>query len=183
MKRSRIAIRPMDPQVTANRFDQRSAAPQFKQPSSTSTVSLSTASLSTSTTTSDAIHDQLIIVQRSVLGQLQQVYFQAICHFQSTASLAFASFAPWREILFWRSPVAAWVPESHRKGAKDTKGDSHASNSKRVIDCKKSVSSRFHIVLEPTLAKMQQDSHCDKPPASEASGTSLRRLQAIRPHR
>jgi hypothetical protein len=35
-------------------FDQRSALPQFKQPSSTSTVSLSTASLSTSTTKSDA---------------------------------------------------------------------------------------------------------------------------------
>ena len=34
----------------ANRFDQRAAVPQFKQPSSTSTVSLSTASLSTSTT-------------------------------------------------------------------------------------------------------------------------------------
>ena len=32
--------------------------------------------------------------------------------------------------------VAAGVPESHRKGAKDTKGESHASNSKRVMDCK-----------------------------------------------
>ena len=72
---------------------------------------------------------------------------------------------------------------SHRKGAKDAKGDSHASNSKRVIDCKKSVSSRFHIVLEPTLAKMQEDSHCDKPPASKASGRWLRRMQAIQPHR
>ena len=39
-------------QVTPNRLDQRSASPQFKQPSSTSTVSLSTASLSTSTTNS-----------------------------------------------------------------------------------------------------------------------------------
>jgi hypothetical protein len=70
---------PLDPQVTANRFDQRSATPQFKQPSSTSTVSLSTASLSTSTTKSDAMYDHFIVVQRSVLGQLQQVYFQAIC--------------------------------------------------------------------------------------------------------
>jgi hypothetical protein len=32
--------------------------------------------------------------------------------------------------------VATLEPESHRKGAKDTKGDSHASNSKRVIDSK-----------------------------------------------
>ena len=32
--------------------------------------------------------------------------------------------------------VAARVPESHRKGAKDTKGESHASNSKRVMDSK-----------------------------------------------
>jgi hypothetical protein len=39
-------------QVTANRLDRRSASPQFKQPSSTSTVSLSK-----STTKSDAIHD------------------------------------------------------------------------------------------------------------------------------
>ena len=56
--RSSIAIRPVGPQVTANRFDQRSASPQFKQPSSTSTVSLSTASLSTSTTKSDARHER-----------------------------------------------------------------------------------------------------------------------------
>ena len=70
-KRSSIAIRPVDPQVTANRFDQRSAALQFKQPSSTSTVSLSTAPLSTSTTKSDAMHVHLIVVSRSVLGQLQ----------------------------------------------------------------------------------------------------------------
>jgi hypothetical protein len=46
-KRPSIAIRPIGPQVPANRFDQRSASPQFKQPSSTSTVSLSTVSLST----------------------------------------------------------------------------------------------------------------------------------------
>jgi hypothetical protein len=57
--RSSIAIQPIGPQVTANRFDQRSASPQFKQPSSTSTaslstVSLSTASLSTNTRKSDA---------------------------------------------------------------------------------------------------------------------------------
>ena len=32
--------------------------------------------------------------------------------------------------------VATLEPESHRKGAKDTKGDSHAGNSKRVIDSK-----------------------------------------------
>ena len=63
--RSSKAIRPIGPQVTANRFDQRSVSPQFKQPSSTSTVrrgglstaSLSTASLSTSRTKSDAIHE------------------------------------------------------------------------------------------------------------------------------
>ena len=42
----------------ANRFDQRAAVPQFKQPSSTSTVSLSTASLSTSTMKSEAKHEQ-----------------------------------------------------------------------------------------------------------------------------
>ena len=50
----------MGPQVTANRFDQRSSSRQFKQPSSTSTVrrgGLSTASLSTSTTKSDARHE------------------------------------------------------------------------------------------------------------------------------
>ena len=39
------------------------------------------------------------------------------------------------------------------------------------------------VLLEPTLAKMQQDSHCDKPPASKASGRWLRRMQAIQPHR
>ncbi|RLS66780.1 MAG: hypothetical protein DWH99_17450 [Planctomycetota bacterium] len=47
-------------QVTPNRLDQRSASPQFKQPSSTSTVSLSTASLSTSTTKSDAKRDRRV---------------------------------------------------------------------------------------------------------------------------
>jgi hypothetical protein len=57
-KRASIAIRPIGPQVPANRLDQRSASPQFKQPSSTSTVSLSTASLSTSTTKSDARHER-----------------------------------------------------------------------------------------------------------------------------
>ncbi len=40
---------------------------------------------------------------------------------------AFAGLAPWRETLFWRSLVAARVPASHRKGAKDAKGDSQAS--------------------------------------------------------
>jgi hypothetical protein len=62
----------MSPETTikksgTHRFDQRSAAPQFKQPSSTSTVSLSTASLSTAslstnTMKSDAMHDRSIIV-------------------------------------------------------------------------------------------------------------------------
>jgi hypothetical protein len=60
LKRSSIAIRPIGPQVTANRFDQRSAVPQFKQPSSTSTVSLSTASLSTSRTKSEAMHERTL---------------------------------------------------------------------------------------------------------------------------
>ena len=55
-KQSTIAIRPIGLQVTANRVDQRS--PQFKQPSSTSTVSLSTASLSTSTTKPDARYER-----------------------------------------------------------------------------------------------------------------------------
>jgi len=57
--RSSIAIRPIGTQVTANRVDQRSA--QFKQPSSTSTVSLSTVrrgGLSTSTKKSDAKQEQ-----------------------------------------------------------------------------------------------------------------------------
>ena len=58
---SSIAIRPIGPQVTANIFDQRSVSPRFKQPSSTSTVSLSTVrrgGLSTSTTKSDARHER-----------------------------------------------------------------------------------------------------------------------------
>jgi len=62
-KRSSIAIRHIGPQVTANRFDQRSASPRFKQPSSTSTVSLSTVrrgGLSTSTTKSDARHERML---------------------------------------------------------------------------------------------------------------------------
>ena len=42
-----ISILPIGPQVTSNLFDQRAVSPQFKQPSSTSTVSLSTVSLST----------------------------------------------------------------------------------------------------------------------------------------
>jgi hypothetical protein len=51
-KRSSIVIRPIGKEVTANRLNRRSASPQFKQPSSTSTVSLST-----STTRSDPIYD------------------------------------------------------------------------------------------------------------------------------
>ena len=46
------------------------------------------------------------------------------------------SLAPWRETHFRGSLVAAREAETHRKGAKDAKGDSHASNSKRVIDSK-----------------------------------------------
>jgi hypothetical protein len=62
-KRPSIAIRPIGPQVPANRLDQRSAAPQFEQPSSTSTVALSTVrrgGLSTSTTKSDAKHERML---------------------------------------------------------------------------------------------------------------------------
>ncbi len=62
-KRSSISIFPVGPQVPANRLDQRSASPQFKQPSSTSTVSLSTVrrgGLSTSTTKSDARHERKV---------------------------------------------------------------------------------------------------------------------------
>ena len=59
-QRSRVAIRPIGPQVAAYCLDQRSASPRFKQPSSTSTVSLSTASLSTSTTKSDARHERML---------------------------------------------------------------------------------------------------------------------------
>ena len=58
---SSLATRPISLQVPANRPDQRSASPQLKQPSSTSTVrrgGLSTASLSTSTTKSDARYDR-----------------------------------------------------------------------------------------------------------------------------
>ena len=60
-KNPSIAIRPIGPQVPANRFDRRSASLQFEQPSSTSTVSLSTVrrgGLSTSTTKSDARHER-----------------------------------------------------------------------------------------------------------------------------
>jgi hypothetical protein len=60
--RSSIAIQPIGPQVTANRFDQRSVSPQFQQPSSTSTVrrgGLSTASLSTKTRKSDARRERI----------------------------------------------------------------------------------------------------------------------------
>jgi hypothetical protein len=53
-KRPSIAIRPIGPQVPANRLDQRLAPSQLQQPSSTSTVSLST---STSTTKSDSMHE------------------------------------------------------------------------------------------------------------------------------
>ncbi len=62
-KRSSIAIRPIGPQVPANRLDQRSASLLFEQPSSTSTVSLSTVrrgGLSTSTTKSDARHERML---------------------------------------------------------------------------------------------------------------------------
>ena len=60
-QRSSIAIRPIGPQVAANRLDQRSESLQLEQPSSTSTVSLSTVrrgGLSTSTTKSDARHER-----------------------------------------------------------------------------------------------------------------------------
>ncbi len=59
--RSSIAIRPIGPQVPAKRSVERSALPQFKQPSSTSTLrrgGLSTASISTSTTKSGARHER-----------------------------------------------------------------------------------------------------------------------------
>jgi len=62
-KRSSIAIRPIGPQVPANRLDQRSASLLFEQPSSTSTVSLSTVrrgGLGTSTTKSDARHERML---------------------------------------------------------------------------------------------------------------------------
>ena len=39
--------------------------------------------------------------------------------------------------------VAPRKSESHRKGAKDAKGDSHASNSKLLVDSKKSESGSF----------------------------------------
>ena len=64
--RSSIAIWPNGRQVTANRLDQRLTSPQFKQPSSTSTVSLSTVSLSTSTTKSDARHERRLGCTASV---------------------------------------------------------------------------------------------------------------------
>jgi len=64
-----MAILPIGLQVPANRLDQRSESPQFKQPSSTSTASLSTDSLSTdslstSTTKSEAKHERQ--AQRSI---------------------------------------------------------------------------------------------------------------------
>jgi hypothetical protein len=64
-----ISIRPNGPQVTSNLLDQRAVSPQFKKPSSTSTVSLSTASLSTSTTKSQARHEpQAILAQPFAYG-------------------------------------------------------------------------------------------------------------------
>jgi|694.fasta_scaffold27574_1 hypothetical protein len=73
-KRPSIAIRPIGPQVPANRFDQRSELPQFKQPSSTSTVSLSTVrrgGLSTSTTKSDARHERIHVSPGFGVGALR----------------------------------------------------------------------------------------------------------------
>ena len=58
---SRVAIRLIGLQVTANGLDQRSASPQFKQPSSTSTVSLRTSTVSLSTGKSDAMHDRRML--------------------------------------------------------------------------------------------------------------------------
>ena len=58
---SRVPIRLIGLQVTANGLDQRSASPQFKQPSSTSTVSLSTSTVSLSTGKSDAMHDRMML--------------------------------------------------------------------------------------------------------------------------
>ena len=60
-KRAKVAIRLIGLQVPANGFDQRSASPQFKQPSSTSTVSLSTSTVSLSTGKSDAMHDRRML--------------------------------------------------------------------------------------------------------------------------
>ena len=58
-KRFSMAILPIGLQVPANRLDQRSESPQFKQPSSTST-----ALLSTSTAKSEAKHERQ--AQRSI---------------------------------------------------------------------------------------------------------------------
>jgi hypothetical protein len=62
-KRFSMAIRPIGLQVPANCLGQRSASPQFEQPSSTSTASLSTASLSTSTTKFDAMNERLRLTE------------------------------------------------------------------------------------------------------------------------
>jgi len=66
---SRVAIRLIGLQVTANRLDQRSASPQFQQPSSTSTVSLSTRKSDADARTDDAFnHDALRDLHRPAVG-------------------------------------------------------------------------------------------------------------------
>ena len=108
-KRSSIAIRPIGPQVAANGFDQRSELPQFKKPSSTSTVSLSTASLSTSTTKSDARHERRKLSDPAfeVLG-LQR---QRLRRVRWSAWLDRGWF--WcRMLLIWKSiPTPMWAAE------------------------------------------------------------------------
>jgi len=111
-KRPSIAIRPIGPQVPANRFDQRSELPQFKQPSSTSTVSLSTVrrgGLSTSTTKSNARHERRKLSDQAfeVLG-LQR---QRLSRVRWSAWLDRGWF--WcRMLLNWKSiPTPMWAAE------------------------------------------------------------------------
>jgi len=109
-ERSSIAIRPIGPQVPANRLDQRSASLQLEQPSSTSTVSLSTASLSTSTTKSDARTNWGSTPPQDA-SKASSVHRSAIV---ATTSLRFAlgyHLAPrWGK----RPSIATWVPIATR---------------------------------------------------------------------
>jgi hypothetical protein len=122
-KRPSIAIRPTGPQVTANCLDQRSASPQFKQPSSTSTVSLSTASLSTSTTKSDARTNWGSTPPQDA-SKASSVHRSAIV---ATTSLRFALGYHLAPLWGKRPSFATWVPSATRGsvGAGDG-GEGHA---------------------------------------------------------
>ena len=96
--RSKTAIWPIGLQFLANRFVQRSASPQVKQPASTST---STVALSTSTTKSDAMCDRppLTVCEKETLHMSKPLDRRLRCNVLFLVLLVLVLSPPWRTVL------------------------------------------------------------------------------------